>query len=43
MERLEYSEKMTALDGDSDFPPPAGPSALLRYVEQIPPTMPAHG
>ena len=34
-ERLEYSEKMTALDGDSDFRRQLKPSALLRYVEQI--------
>ena len=35
MERREYSETMTALDGDSDFRRQLKPSALLRYVEQV--------
>ena len=35
MERREYSEIMTALDGDSDFRRQLKPSALLRYVEQV--------
>ena len=35
MERREYSEMMTALDGDSDFRRQLKPSALLRYVEQV--------
>ena len=36
MEQFFYTETMTVMNADADFRSLLKPSALLRYVEQIP-------